>query len=332
VRRSPILSPLSARARIVAIAFALVLAFGAGLAGESAWAQPAADPLFDADAEEAEAPSGYPDPIESVNRVTFAVNGHVDDWVFDPFTKVYRFLLPAPVRRAVRRVLLNLDAPVTFVNDILQLEPTDAGVTVARFVLNTTVGVVGIFDVAASLGGLPGHASDFGQTLALSGVGSGPYLVFPVLGPTTVRDGTGYLVDFFFRPTTYLLTPGGAVFLSGFAESGSELLATTIFEGSTQFASGLSLRDASGEAMDALEASSLDYYASLRNAFYQNREATIWRRGPDHGPLARVRALFGARALGPAGGEVADLPADHGDERLEPVALEHRSVVRPSQR
>ena len=315
------------------IALALALAFEAGTAHHTVRAQPpATDPLFDADAEEADVPSGYPDPIEPVNRVTFAFNGHVDDWVFDPLTKLYRFVCPAPVRRAVRRVLLNLDSPVTFVNDVLQLEPTDAGVTVVRFVMNTTVGVVGIFDVAASLGGLPGHASDFGQTMALSGVGSGPYVVFPFLGPTTVRDGAGYFVDFFFRPTTYLLTPGGAVFLTGFADAGGELLATTIFEGSTQFASGLSLRDASDESMKALEASSIDYYASLRNAFYQNREANIWRRGPDRGPSARMRALFGPRALGPPGGEVADLPADHGDEALEPVALEHRGVVRAPQR
>jgi phospholipid-binding lipoprotein MlaA len=270
-----------------------------------------------------EDPPGYPDPFEPVNRVTFAFNRKVDDWVIEPITRVYRFIVPAPARRAVRRALVNLDAPVTFVNDVLQLEPRDAAITAGRFVVNTTVGVVGLFDVADTYANLAGHESDFGQTLALSGLPTGPYLVLPLLGPTSVRDGTGYLVDLLFRPTTYLLTPGGAVFVSGFVQPGQELLLTTILEGGTGLAQGLTTREVSDDALDALEASSIDYYASLRNALYQNRTALIWRRGSEHGPLARARWALAALSLGSSGGEVVDLDANRAPEPLEAVALEH---------
>jgi phospholipid-binding lipoprotein MlaA len=280
----------------------------------------APDPLFD-ETEEAP-PSGFPDPIEGVNRVTFAVNRKIDAWFFEPVTKAYRYVVPAPARRAFRRALVNLDAPVTFVNDVLQLEPRDAAVTATRFVLNSTVGVVGLFDVAGAIADLPGHVSDFGQTLALTGIPSGPYIILPLLGPNNARDFTGDAVDFMFRPTTYLLTPGGAVFISGFVNPGGELLFTTIFEGSTELAEGIATREAAGDALAALEASSLDYYAAFRNAYYQNRTALIWRRGPDHGPLARAKWVLAALPFGAAGGEVADLRPDRRQERVEALALE----------
>jgi len=277
------------------------------------------DPLFDDDAAE---PEGFPDPFEVVNRVTFAFNRQVDRFFFEPVTKVYRFVVPSPARRAVRRAFLNLDAPVTFVNDILQLEPKDAAVTAARFVVNTTAGIGGLFDVAAEYVDLEGHESDFGQTLALSGLPSGPYLVIPVLGPNTARDGTGYVVDFLFRPTTYLLTPGGTVVIAGFANSGSGFLLNTLLESSTEIAEGFTTREAAGESLNALEASSVDYYASLRNAYYQNRTALIWRRGPDHGPLFRAKQVLAALSLHPPSGQVADLGTHGGDERVEAAALE----------
>jgi phospholipid-binding lipoprotein MlaA len=280
------------------------------------------DPLSD-DADDEAMPAGFPDPLEPVNRVTFAVNRKLDDWFFEPVTRVYRFVVPAAARRAVRRVFINLDAPVTIVNDVLQMEPRDAAVTAVRFVVNTTAGIVGLFDVARDWAHLEGHESDFGQTLALTGVPSGPYLVLPMLGPTNVRDGTGFAVDILFRPTTYLLTPGGSVFISGFAQQGNELLLTTLVEGSTGIAQGLTTRDAAGEAIEALEASSIDYYAALRNAYYQTRTANIWRRGPDHGPLARAKWALAALSLGPSGSEIGDLRVHGGEQPLEAVALEH---------
>src|SRR5262249_54589619 len=154
-------------------------------------------------------------------------------------------------------------------------EPHDAGVTVVRFVMNSTVGVAGFFDVAADWADLHGHESDFGQTLALSGLPSGPYIILPVLGPNDARDATGYVVDFAFRPTTYLITPGGTVLITGFANAGSGFLLNTLLESSTEIAEGFTTREAAGEALKALEASSVDYYAAMRNAYYQNRTALI---------------------------------------------------------
>jgi len=278
------------------------------------------DPLFDEN-DEAPAP-GFPDPLERVNRGIFALNREVDHWVFDPLTRAYRSVVPAPARRAVRRALLNLDAPVTIANDLLQLEPRDAAIAATRFVVNTTVGVVGLFDVAADYANLEGHESDFGQTLALSGVPSGPFLMIPLLGPTTLRDGTGYTVDFLFRPTSYLLTPGGAIFLEGLIQPSQTLIFTTLFEGGTELAEGITTRDAAHEGLEALEASSVDFYASLKNAYYQNRVAFVWRRGPDHGPLARARALRGL-ALGSPRREVGDLGPHGANQPVESLALEH---------
>src|SRR6185295_18176064 len=149
---------------------------------------------------------GFPDPLEGLNRKTLKFNQGIDHFLLNPITTVYRFIVPDPGRRAVRRVLANLHAPSTLVNDILQLEFRDAGITTARFMVNTTIGVAGIFDVADDFG-LPAHRSDFGQTLARAGVGSGPFLILPLLGPSTLRDGTGTVVDAFLQPTFYVLGP-----------------------------------------------------------------------------------------------------------------------------
>ena len=228
-------------------------------------------------------PAGFPDPLEKVNRGTLALNQGLDHWIFNPITKTYQFLLPEPVRLSVRRVLANLNAPSVMANDLLQREWKDAGVTVARFAVNTTCGVAGVFDPAKSWGLQP-HSSDFGQTLALAGVPSGAYLVLPVLGPTTVRDGFGNVVDLLFRPMTYLLGPIDQLFFS------------TIQGGSA----GLAARDEHSKELQMLEASSIDYYAALRNAFYQNRTAEIWARREDRRP-----STAGAPAAAPEGVHLA---------------------------
>jgi phospholipid-binding lipoprotein MlaA len=222
---------------------------------------------FDAASEEQ--PVGFPDPLEKLNRETLALNQNLDYWIFNPITKVYQVLLPEPARLSVRRVLANLNSPSVMANDLLQREWKDAGVTVARFAVNTTCGLAGMFDPAKSWG-LEPHSSDFGQTLALAGVPSGAYLVLPVLGPTTVRDGFGNLVDLLFRPMTYLLGPVDQLFY-GSIQSGS---------------AGLAARDEHSEELQMLEKSSIDFYATLRNAFYQNRTEEIWARRKDRRPPA----------------------------------------------
>jgi len=232
---------------------------------------------------------GYPDPLESMNRGTFGANRRIDRYVIDPITRAYIKVVPDRVRMGARRFFLNLNSPSIIANDVLQREWRDAGVTTVRTVVNTTVGILGVMDPAASLLGFARHHSDFGQTLALAGVGSGPYLVIPMLGPTNLRDGLGVLVDFAFRPTTYLF--GSAVFadifaLPGAAGLGDQLIYGTIQGGGTGFLA----REENAEQLRALEESSVDFYASLRSAYYQNREAAIWDRR-EHHKIIRARVL-----------------------------------------
>jgi phospholipid-binding lipoprotein MlaA len=229
----------------------------------------APDRSLEDDADLEASAAGFPDPIEPLNRLTFRLNLHVDRWVIDPITRAYRFVVPSPARRSIRRAFANLNSPSIFANDALQLRPVDAGVTAARFAINTTVGVVGLFDVADRMG-LEGHHADFGQTLALAGVPSGPYLMLPVIGPTTARDGVGALVDFLFEPTTYILTPGAQLVFVSIRGTGS----------------GLSTWETQSDALHALQASSIDFYAALRNAYWQNRVAEI-ERPPQRFALAR---------------------------------------------
>lgn len=222
---------------------------------------PAADDEFELDV--TDEPTGFPDPLESTNRRVLWFDDQLARWVVDPVVNVYQFILPGPVRRAVRRFFLNVNSPSVLVNDLLQREWRDASITIQRFTVNTTVGIGGLFDPAAAIG-LERHSSDFGQTLALSGVSSGPYLVLPFFGPNTTRDAFGGVVDLFLQPTLYFL-PFVQIF---------------IYEGSF----GLSTRDAYDEAIGALRESSVDYYSSLANAYYQTRTAEIWGRRGHHRP------------------------------------------------
>ena len=248
---------------------ALLLGVSLGLV-TPAWADDAPDPLFDdfIDEEFDADLSEYPDPIESTNRGTFAFNRQVDKWILDPVTRGYRYAVPRPVRLALSRVFINLGSTKTIVNDFLQLEWKDTAVTTSRLVINTTVGIVGLFDVAAKIG-LEAHQSDFGQTLALAGVPSGPYLVIPVLGPATVRDGFGTLIDGFFQPTYYILGPANLLI------GPTEIL---LYSGS----SAISTRDRHFLELKALEDSSVDFYAALRSGFYQQRIDEIWGRREGH--------------------------------------------------
>jgi phospholipid-binding lipoprotein MlaA len=273
------------RFRSVGAAFIAALLF---LACEPSWAevsvpaQELSNSAFEQGFEDefGEEPAGFPDPLEGVNRQTLRFNRGVDRWVLDPIASVYGFIVPGPAKKAVQRFFVNLNAPVVMVNDLLQREWSDAGTTVSRFVINTTVGMAGFFDPAAEFG-FQGHVSDFGQTLALAGVDSGPFLMLPILGPTCVRDSFGGIVDLMFRPTTYLLGPG------------DQLLYTTVWGGS----SGIVQREANSEALRALEESSIDYYAAFRNAYYQTRVAQIWNRREHH----RVGATDDADEAAPGG-------------------------------
>jgi phospholipid-binding lipoprotein MlaA len=198
-----------------------------------------------------------------VNRVTLGFNRLIDRFIFDPITEGYRFLVPEPARRSVKRFFSNVNSTQSLVNDVFQLEWVDARRTLVRLVINSTAGIGGLFDPATAWG-LDGHVSDFGQTLTLAGVSTGPYLVLPLFGPSDARDAVGLGVDSLFHPTFFFLPGVDALFFNT--------------------SSGFSERESHYEELKALEESSIDYYSALRSGFIQSREAQIWARREDRRP------------------------------------------------
>jgi phospholipid-binding lipoprotein MlaA len=201
------------------------------------------------------------DPWEGLNRNLFAVHETVDKAVLGPVARGYRAITPQPVRHGVLNFLRNLRAPVIFVNDVLQGELGRAGTTAARFGLNTTVGIAGVFDPATSAG-LERHDEDFGQTLAVWGVDTGPYLFVPLLGPTTVRDGAGRIVDIAFDPLTW----------AEFDEADEVQLGRTIL-------TGVAARELVIETVDDIRRDSLDPYVTIRTSYGLLRQSAI-QNGP----------------------------------------------------
>lgn len=148
-------------------------------------------------------PGEVSDPYEGFNRQMFAFNNGVDKYALSPAATAYKTVTPSFARDRVGDFLSNLGGPVIFANDVLQAEPSRAGTTFARFGINTTIGLLGFWDAADHFG-IKGHSEDFGQTLAVWGVGSGPYLVMPFLGPTNPRDLVGFGVDRAIDPMTWV--------------------------------------------------------------------------------------------------------------------------------
>jgi phospholipid-binding lipoprotein MlaA len=205
----------------------------------------------------AEAQEAVRDPFESWNRSVFAFNNTVDRYALEPIAKGYRAVTPSPVRTGVNNALSNLSAPVTFANDVLQAEPTRAGATLARFGINTTIGVAGLFDVARGWG-LPKHSEDFGQTLGRWGVGSGPYLMLPLLGPSSLRDAPARAVDAAFDPLNYAEFDGDDAVRVGRAVIGV-----------------VAARENAIEAIDSVRATSIDPYVTVRSTYSALRESAI---------------------------------------------------------
>ncbi len=144
------------------------------------------------------------DPLEGLNRVFFYTNGALDLLVFEPLASGYRFITPEAARNALSRAFDNLSSPIIFANDLLQIRFRRAATTFSRFAINSTVGLLGLFDVASELGLKP-HDADFGQTLYTYGVGDGIYLVLPLFGPTTARDAVGLGIDSLLDPRSWFL-------------------------------------------------------------------------------------------------------------------------------
>ncbi len=202
------------------------------------------------------------DPIEPLNRASYVVNDGLDTLIIRPAAEIYRVFLPPQAREAIRNVISNLRSPVIMVNDALQGERQRFGTTLGRFLLNSTLGVAGVFDVATGFG-LPAHSEDFGQTLAVRGVGEGPYLFIPVIGPSNPRDLAGTVVDIAMNPLTWL-TGNAGVDAALYARTGL---------------GALDAREALIEPLDQLRASTIDPYAALRSAYRQRRAAEIANQG-----------------------------------------------------
>jgi phospholipid-binding lipoprotein MlaA len=197
------------------------------------------------------------DPAEPVNRVIFKVNVAADHAVMKPVAQAYVDYVPDGVQTGIHNVVQNLKEPAVAVNDALQGNVEQAWQSVRRLAINSTVGVAGIFDVAANLG-LPPQKADFGQTLGVWGVGEGPFVELPLLGPSNARDTVGTVVDFALNPLTYV---GGAP--ATYASVG------------TGGANAVDTRAQHLHDLDELERNSLDYYATLRSVYRQHRDAEI---------------------------------------------------------
>ena len=204
-----------------------------------------------------EGPQDVNDPFEPFNRAMFRATLAIDKVVLRPTAFVYRAVFPEPIRNGVRNFLNNLDSPVIFTNDVLQGEFARAKTTFVRAVVNSTVGIGGLVDVADRWG-LPRHREDFGQTLAVYGLGEGPYLFIPLFGPANPRDLLGYGADLFFSPLTYVQW-GDEQYIP-YVRYGLDLV---------------DLRARNIETLDEIEQTSLDYYASVRSLYRQSRNNEI---------------------------------------------------------
>jgi phospholipid-binding lipoprotein MlaA len=236
------------------------------------------------------------DPLERFNRVSLRMNLGLGRWVVGPVARGASHVLPGAVGRGLGRALGNLALPVDLLNQLLQLRARDAGVTTGRFVVNTTVGVLGLRDPATGWG-LERRGTSFGETLASYRVPAGPYLVMPLLGPTTTRDGAGELTDVVMRPETLLLGLGGAA-----------MVVST---------NAVSQHDASAEMLEQLDRSSVDLYVALRTAYLMSRQAR------QRSALPAPRSVAGR----PGRGQHQDPLFECLDQGRVAATVDHRGVL-----
>lgn len=208
------------------------------------------------------------DPIEGVNRAVFGLNEGADILILHPVSEIYKGVVPDPIRTAISNFLHNLREPLNLINSLLQGDTDQAAVSGKRFLVNTTAGIGGLIDVAADHG-LAYRGEDFGQTLGVWGVGNGPYVVLPLLGPSTLRDTAGIAVD----------TAGDPVRLT--VENSLDFEDYSAASGAAR---GIDARARVGGAIEDLRRNSVDYYATVRSLYLQRRNADIANEsgtGPD---------------------------------------------------
>ena len=216
---------------------------------------------------EARAQEEVCDPLEDMNRGIFWFNDKADRYVLEPVARGYDWAMPDRAQRSVSNFFRNLRYPRYLVSDIVALEFGQALKHTGRFFVNTTFGVLGLFDVATDWG-LPENENDFGLALASHGVGPGAYLMLPVMGPSNVRDAVGSAVDFVLDPFTIL----------GFTDVRAGIV-DPVSIGATGVKT-VNTRSSLIEAIDTARESSLDYYLFVQGAYYQHRWGLLWKGNP----------------------------------------------------
>ena len=213
-------------------------------------------------------PAAVKDCFEGLNRATFSLNQGLDKVIFKPIAKGYRGL-PSPVRAGTSNALVNLSSLITVPNNILQGEFKKAVINTGRFAVNTTVGILGIFDVASKMDFPEYEKEDYGQTFGAWGIGAGCYVVLPVLGPSTVRDTFGSFVNVL----------GGDPYYNASTHGNNEYLSDSLYM-KTKIVSGVDFRAKNLESIENLEKNSMDFYASVRSLYLQDRQQKINNSGP----------------------------------------------------
>lgn len=206
------------------------------------------------------------DPLEGYNRAIFSFNESLDNNLLKPVAEGYREIMPDPAERGISNFFSNLREPFNILNNLLQFKFEDAVSDTVRFGINSTIGILGLFDVATDAG-IPKHDEDLGQTLAVWGVESGPYFVLPIFGPSTLRDSAGLVSEMWIGNTvevgnTQLFSPTGEI-----TPASAENLTVA-----TQF---VSKRADLLEEKEMADNASFDNYAFIRDAYLQKRESQI---------------------------------------------------------
>lgn len=204
------------------------------------------------------------DPLEKANRKIFIFNDYLDLYLIEHLAVFYRQKVPKPARSSVRNFLTNLSAPISSINSFLQGKTDNGLATFSSFLINSTIGIGGIFDVAGQKG-VRYKSEDFGQTLGYYGVNSGAYLVMPIFGPSSIRDLGGFLVDKSVGPLDFNLLEIG----------GSANLVKNEYRISLAGASGVDKRESLIDILDGIKKESFDPYATIRSAYLQKRSTDI---------------------------------------------------------
>lgn len=218
------------------------------------------------------------DPIEAPNRFVFSINRAVDVLAIRPVSVLYRDWMPAPAQRGVHNALDNLGEPVTAVNEVIQGAPGRAATTMGRFLINSTIGIGGLFDVASAIGmskTKEGMADTVGYYAGVEPENGGFYIVLPVIGPSNARDGVGLAIDAAADPF-------------GIITFGISSQAGWIYSGARYGATAIDRRSRTLYALDDLEKNSVDFYATLRSAYTQQRADFIRQKRDKTGPRAEL--------------------------------------------